>query len=321
MDSIFTTKTITEQHIQSLVKDGAEESNELEFKSSGSLDRRNPQCKEEISKDVSAFANSAGGVIVYGIEEGKNRKAKGLSFIDGETYTQEWLDQIVNAKIQRRINGFRIDPIRIDGDIKKTIYAITIPESDNVPHMAADGKYYRRSNATTVRMDEYEVRHAYFRRSKSKLEITLPVLQQPFGNPEYRDGNINKVNTLSYSLDFQVRNIGSIVEKDYVLEFWIPELVYFSPPGWDNTLTNKLYRREGEYIIFAIANERSIFPNQLVTVARAFISVNLGKFNHLEQCPLKLKLYYTSGVDERETIMTDWLTYLGNPLTREVFGF
>src|SRR5690606_602962 len=237
-------------------------------------------------------------------------------------FCASWFPKTVHSYLPETVHcrfPTTIDPIRIGNDIKKTVYAITIPESDNVPHMAADGKYYRRSNATTVRMEEYDVRHAYFRQSKSKLKIG-PVLQCPFGGPSFRDGNPNRIYTTSYSLDFQVKNVGSIVERNYKLELWIPELVYFSPVGSDNVMANKLFRREEDYIIFAIANESPIFQEEITTVAIVVIGSNSSTFELLKRCPLKLKLYYTNGTDELETIMTDWLTYLGNPLRREIFA-
>ena len=54
-----------ETDLLSLISSQAQESLELEYKASGALDPTNEK-KSEISKDVSSFAHSAGGVIVYG---------------------------------------------------------------------------------------------------------------------------------------------------------------------------------------------------------------------------------------------------------------
>ena len=64
----------TEEDIVELVQSGVPESLELDYKASPSLGTTDVQ-KNEISKDVSSFANSAGGSIVYGVVESRaNRK-------------------------------------------------------------------------------------------------------------------------------------------------------------------------------------------------------------------------------------------------------
>ena len=64
-----------EGDILSLIKDKIQESITLEYKKSNALEKADRR-KTEVSKDVSAFANSAGGVIVYGIEEDKHYPTK-----------------------------------------------------------------------------------------------------------------------------------------------------------------------------------------------------------------------------------------------------
>ena len=125
--------------ITALIDNEAEESVHLDFKAAGSLSKDDKK-KAEIAKDVSAFANSDGGIIVYGIEE-RDHKAYALSYIDGNTYTKEWLEQVIQDNIQRRIEGLEIFPIRDNGDITKSIYVVKIPRSSNTPHMRSEGAH------------------------------------------------------------------------------------------------------------------------------------------------------------------------------------
>ncbi len=61
----------TEDDLLSMKADQIEESVSLEFKRSQALGR-SERTKKELSKDISAFANSTGGDIVYGVaEDGK----------------------------------------------------------------------------------------------------------------------------------------------------------------------------------------------------------------------------------------------------------
>ena len=57
-----------ESKLNSYIDNAVEEGPELEYKASGSL-RKQEGKKTEITKDVSSFANSAGGTIIYGIKE------------------------------------------------------------------------------------------------------------------------------------------------------------------------------------------------------------------------------------------------------------
>jgi predicted HTH transcriptional regulator len=157
MISILNKDIITEDDLKSLITLGVEESINLDFKAAGSLDITDKK-KAEIAKDVSAFANSAGGMIIYGINE-VNHKASSFSPIDGSTYTKEWLEQIIQTRIQRKIEDLKIIPVRIDNDVHKSIYVIKIPESSSAPHMTSDKKFYKRYNFESVQMEEHEIRN------------------------------------------------------------------------------------------------------------------------------------------------------------------
>ena len=52
--------------LEDLINNEVEENLHLDYKSAGSLSKEDKK-KAEITKDVSAFANSDGGIIVYGI--------------------------------------------------------------------------------------------------------------------------------------------------------------------------------------------------------------------------------------------------------------
>src|SRR5690606_6095200 len=130
-----------------------------EFKSAGALSKQE-SVKKEISKDISAFANSDGGIIFYGLDE-KNHVASNVSFIDGNIFTKEWIENIVLSTIQPRIDDLKIIPIRFEDDILKSVYVVKIPKSNNSPHMNGDKKYYRRFNFQSVPMEEYEVKNLY----------------------------------------------------------------------------------------------------------------------------------------------------------------
>ncbi|MFN8349444.1 MAG: ATP-binding protein [Spirosomataceae bacterium] len=126
------------------------------------IEKNDGKRKDIISKDVASFANSDGGIIIYGIKE-ENHKAHSTTFINGNEFTKEWLEQVINSTIQRHIPDVKIYPIREAGRIEKTIYIVKIPKSLEAPHISKDQRFYKRFNFMSVPMEEYEIRQLYGR--------------------------------------------------------------------------------------------------------------------------------------------------------------
>ena len=192
--------------INDLILARSEENIHLEFKSAGALENTENK-KVEISKDVSAFANSDGGIIIYGIDE-KEHVASEKSFIDGSIYTKEWLEQVISSRIQRSINGLVIIPIREDNDFNKSIYIVKIPRSNNTPHMAADHRYYKRQNFKNILLEEYEIRDLFGRKAYSKLVIEGCSLH-------YEDDH-NKLAFIA-----TIANTSNVIEKFYKINVYL----------------------------------------------------------------------------------------------------
>src|SRR2546429_6128711 len=107
----------TEADLKALIDGRVEESLTLEYKRATALSRKDRD-KDEITKDVSAFANSAGGILIYGIAEGTSETKHlpvAVSPIDRREFTREWLDQLC-GRIQPRIDGLKITAIPLTSD-------------------------------------------------------------------------------------------------------------------------------------------------------------------------------------------------------------
>src|SRR5687767_15188252 len=88
--------------IESLVRNQLPESIHLDYKASPALD---PKKRDEIAKDVSAFANSGGGLLVYGVEEDKNSHLPVRIDVGVDPkWNREWLEQIITSNISPRID-------------------------------------------------------------------------------------------------------------------------------------------------------------------------------------------------------------------------
>jgi Putative DNA-binding domain len=150
----------TEDDILSLILNKVPESTTLDYKACDALAKTEGK-KREISKDVSAFANSAGGTIVYGVTENAAHEPENIDAgYDPGDISGEWLEQVINSNIERRISGVIINTIALPKTHPgKVLYVVYIPESNLAPHMAADDRFYKRFNFQSVAMKEYEVRN------------------------------------------------------------------------------------------------------------------------------------------------------------------
>jgi predicted HTH transcriptional regulator len=147
----------TKADLQRLVDEALEESLTLDYKASPAL-TRDGKGPDELCKDVTALANSAGGQLVYGIEEDKvTRKPSRVDdgVIDPKI-TREWMEQILNSRVQPRLNG--VQTARIDMENGKFGYVISVPQSQTGPHQAPDQKYYKRFDLQSVPMHDYEIK-------------------------------------------------------------------------------------------------------------------------------------------------------------------
>lgn len=163
-----------EEDLLQLIKEKHEESIELDFKRADALAKTDGS-KKEISKDISAFANSAGGTVVYGIAESDDdpHYAESLTPIDPKEFSKEWLENVINSRIQPRIPTPVINPVRMDQSASgKVAYVVVIPQSDT-GHQASDKRYYKRFNFQSVPMEDYEVRQTMSRASRPAYRIRL----------------------------------------------------------------------------------------------------------------------------------------------------
>ena len=131
----------TKEKLLRLVKDKTEESLTLEYKRCGSLLQKpgkNNRDKEmtELSKDVSSFANAAGGELVYGVIEEKqppHRAEKLDEGFDPQKVSKEWLEDVITSRIQRNIAGLEIYPIPLNSTHPgRYAYVIRVPKSSTV---------------------------------------------------------------------------------------------------------------------------------------------------------------------------------------------
>jgi hypothetical protein len=196
----------TKERLTQLTKGKIEETAALEFKGAGALAKNNSKT-DEITKDVSAFANSSGGTLIYGITETRDKTrppvAQSVDPISRTDFPKEWLEQIIQS-IQPRIEGYMIHAITIDEVANSGCYVVEIPQS-HTAHQARDKRYYKRHNFTVLPMEDYEIRDVMNRRTHPRINVYLRIEKEKQGR-------------------FYVRleNVGRIIARDYMVRLELP---------------------------------------------------------------------------------------------------
>ena len=200
----------TYERLDNLCHNGITESVNLEFKRSDALRRTDAQ-RNELSKDISAMANSDGGVIIYGIAEDRETHGAGKldDGVDQSQIQPKWIEQVANSKIHPKIEGLTVTAVSIAPETTNRVaYVVEVPRGSTV-HMAADNKYYKRYSSQNLPMEDYEVRDTMARDN-------IPILSLEIDNPTI---NANKTLDLHCSLV----NASMTPAQWCVTELFIPE--------------------------------------------------------------------------------------------------
>lgn len=218
----------TEEDLLSLIANGVQEDVSLDYKRSDAL-QKTEACKSELSKDVSAFANSTGGTLVYGVEEDGHVPISFDQGLDPDVITKEWLDQVIASRIQRRIEGVRINQIKLTQNVPgRVAYVVYVPQSFRAPHQAADKKFYKRYNFQSAPMEEYEIRDVAHRSDS-------PVLRLRYSFQDSNEKALHPVGSCSnadeVALYVDVWNESPTPAEHFVAHLFLDENLNLAPIG------------------------------------------------------------------------------------------
>lgn len=202
----------TKQRIDQMIADGVEENLRLDYKRAASLSKSEERKKIEVTKDVSSFANSGGGVLVYGVAEFEDEQRKHLPErldpIKRAEISKEWLDQVIQS-IQPRVEGLVIHPVTISEADNTVCYVVEVSQS-RTAHMARDHRYHKRHNFTTAHMEDYEVRDVMNRRTHPKIKASI-FINRAAGRPKPEGVILVKL-----------ENVGRVLAKHVMVDLEVP---------------------------------------------------------------------------------------------------
>ncbi|MFC8276636.1 helix-turn-helix domain-containing protein [Streptomyces sp. NPDC057271] len=157
---------LTEDDLQRAVENHIPESVDLDWKKD--FYKGTDAGKKELAKDVSAMANTAGGMVVIGVHDGDQDHAHALAPIDPEPGRgEEWIRSVLANWIQPVVPNVGVRPVKSESKAGKIYWVLTVPPSTQAPHaVAAPGNDYNfrvhvRHGTTTRTLAESEIAQRY----------------------------------------------------------------------------------------------------------------------------------------------------------------
>lgn len=251
-----------EARLQSYIDNFVEESLTLDYKAAASIALTDGK-KKEITKDVSAMANSAGGILIYGLKEytqpGREHLAESIDPIDRNLLSKEWLEQVINT-IRPRINSVVVYPIALNSAPNHVAYAVDIAQSTTA-HQASDYRYYKRFNFLSQPMQDYEIRDVMNR-------LTVPDAGVQFS---YELTTNNEGREHLYLLIIKIKNLGSQVINHFQLQFTFPQ--------YDGNVNHIIHKREHidlwqespNRLVVRYRSNKVLFPEEEIEIGREMV--------------------------------------------------
>lgn len=256
----------TRQRLEQMIADCVEESLSIDYKRADALGKTDGK-KAELTKDVSSFANSSGGILIYGIAEfygtAKRHLPERLDPVQRTEFSKEWLEQIIQT-IPPRIEGVVIHPVTISEQDSTVCYVVEVPQS-HTAHMARDHRYYKRHNFNAIPMEDYEVRDVMNRRTHPKITASI-FINRAAGRPKPEGVILVKL-----------ENVGRVLAQRVMVELEVPldmnGLVSVEKP----VIMKKNDEGDSYLLRLMPVSQQPIFPDSYLTLQRKLhTNVSIG---------------------------------------------
>lgn len=163
-----------------------DEDSRWELKSASYLTpQKRSDLKSELGKQVSAFANSGGGYLVFGVS--KERNLEPCEMAVGREPMKDFLATMVEQSVEHPIRHFHIHQVGFAGDTSNAIFVVELEDSPAAPHQAkAEKIYYYRIDGHSKPAPHFHLELLRHRFTKSVIEIES--IEQNLQVPTVKDG-------------------------------------------------------------------------------------------------------------------------------------
>jgi hypothetical protein len=196
--------------IDELVTTRTQETVQLDFKlkddqTNGDLTKKD---RTVLGPALSALANSAGGVLIWGIEaardaDGVDAAKKAVPILNLARFRSD-VERAVGELLMPRHEGIEIAVIEDPGAGGSGFLAIWVARSDRRPHRseaAGDRRYYKRAGDSTYVMEHTDIEDAFNRVAPTELSLTFDGYERGGAYNDATEGRIEEC-----ALKFSLRN-------------------------------------------------------------------------------------------------------------------
>jgi hypothetical protein len=256
----------------------------LEFKGGG-ITKAIDQAKAYFSEVLSAFANTSGGVLVFGIDSRRNPETKS----EGENKkvlvpdATELRNQLWARRLEATtssIIGLRIEPVKVEGE---TGYVVCyVPEGTAKPYRAefADAKYFTRNGDSNTVMPHAVLRSMFYPQVQPYLACSYWCAQDAMA--EYRCG-------------VWIKNIGNATAEELLIRcgFYCDNPITFDAIAPLNISERSRYSQRLPTVLTA---QKGIHPGETLELIGNSLAVPIGFIG------IDLRIYSKNALARRQRI-------------------
>jgi hypothetical protein len=178
--------------------------------------------KENLSRAVSAFANSGGGALVLGIISSPTGSRDiddgGINLLIKNPSTREWLEDIIPHLVDAPLTKFNVYCIQQSTAASRIqsgrgVFIVHVQDSDQAPHQASDNRYYIRVAGRSRPIGHRLVLDILGRRRDPIIEMQFAVLER--GSRAAQDRVVR--------LTAEARNVGAVYAQYLACFIYIPQ--------------------------------------------------------------------------------------------------